>query len=55
VVGGGARLKWRDSEASAAERRSKAERVAAFYAAQERAREERENAEVRARVSHGQG
>jgi hypothetical protein len=35
--------KWH-SEARAAERRVEAERVAAYYRAQERAREERENA-----------
>jgi hypothetical protein len=43
---------WRDNEARAAERRAEAERVTAHYAAQERAREERENAEVRARLGH---
>jgi hypothetical protein len=36
-------------------RRSEAERVAAYYQPQERAREERENAAERARVGQGDG
>jgi hypothetical protein len=42
------------NEARAAVRRAQAERVAAYYEAQERAREERENAAIRARVCRGQ-
>jgi hypothetical protein len=46
---------WEQNGARAAERRSEAERVAAYYDAQERAREERKNAAVRARVRQAQG
>ena len=41
---------WEHNEARAAERRSEAERVAAHYAAQERAREESQKAALRAHV-----
>jgi hypothetical protein len=46
---------WEHQEARAAELRAEGDRVAVFYAAQERAREERENAEVCARVDGGDG
>ena len=42
-------------EARAVERRNELERVAAFHRAQERAREERENAAIGASVAQGQG